>query len=243
MYTSRHYTRCGVHQDKSTYDNNVKLPRTVPRETNQVRLLDNNSFKDLRQDHSIRHAVMATWWISFTQIQKTEQSAADLLSLMSMFDRQGIPISLPRNSTSQLDFDNALTPLLNFSLVRPEIGMQSFEMHRLVQLSTRRWLETDRQLHEWIKKSIRVLATAFPSAYYDTWEECHVLLPHAREAINHRPGDDEDALNQSEIALNLGNYLDLRGEYKAAENIFRLSVTVREKALGREHPDMLWAIS
>jgi len=162
---------------------------------------------------------------------------------MSMFDRQGIPISLPRNSTSQLDFDNALTPLLNFSLVRPEIGMQSFEMHRLVQLSTRRWLETDRQLHEWIKKSIRVLATAFPSAYYDTWEECHVLLPHAREAINHRPGDDEDALNQSEIALNLGNYLDLRGEYKAAENIFRLSVTVREKALGREHPDMLWAIS
>jgi len=87
-------------------------------ETNQVRLLGKNSLKDLRRDHSIRHAVIATWQISFTQIQKTDQSAADLLALMSMFDRQGIPISLLRNSTCRLDFDDSLTPLLSFSLVR-----------------------------------------------------------------------------------------------------------------------------
>jgi hypothetical protein len=141
-------------------------------EANQMRLLGENSLKDLRRDHSIRHAVIATWQISFTQIQKTEQSAADLLALMSMFDRQGIPMSLLRNSTSQLDFDDALAPLLSFSLVRAEVGKQSLEMHRLVQLSMRRWLEANKQLNKWTKESIRVLTAAFPSGNYNTWADC-----------------------------------------------------------------------
>lgn len=34
-----------------------------------------------------------------------------------------------------------------------------------------------------------------------------------------------------------GWYLYLRGEYKAAEKVVRMSVEVREKMRGREHPD------
>jgi Tfp pilus assembly protein PilF len=211
-------------------------------EANQVRLLDKKVLKDLRRDRSIRHAVIATWQISFTQIQKTEQSAADLLALMSMFDRQGVPISLLQNNTSQLDFDDALAPLLSFSLVRAEIGKRSFEMHRLVQLSMRSWLEADEQLSKWIKESIRVLTAAFPSGDYKTWADCQVLLPHAREAISHVTGDEEDVLNQAKIALSTGWYLYLRGEYKTAEKVVRMSVEGREKVLGLEHPDTLTSV-
>lgn len=123
---------------------------------NQVRLLGRKGPKglqDLRRDHSTRHAMIATWQISFTQIQKTEQSAVDLLALMSMFDKQRIPISLLRNEADPLGFDDALALLLSFSLVRAEIGKQSFGMRRLVQLSMRTWLEADRQLSRWIDKS------------------------------------------------------------------------------------------
>jgi hypothetical protein len=60
---------------------------------------------------------------------------------MSMFDRQGIPVSLLQGQASRLDFEDALAPLLSFSLVRAEISKQSFEMHRLVQLSMRTWLK------------------------------------------------------------------------------------------------------
>ncbi|KAF2186789.1 hypothetical protein K469DRAFT_570907 [Zopfia rhizophila CBS 207.26] len=208
-------------------------------EVNQVRLLGKNGLRDLRRDHSIRHAVIATWQISFTQIQKTEQSAADLLALMSMFDRQGIPISLLRGSTSQLDFDEALAPLLSFSFVRVEIGKQLFEMHRLVQLSIRKWLEADKQLRKWTKESIKVLSAAFPSGDYKTWADCQVLLPHAREAIGHVTGDEEDVLNQAKIAFRTGWYLHLRGEYKPAEKVARMSVKLREKVFGPEHPSTL----
>ena len=212
-------------------------------EANQVRLLGNKGLKDLRRDDSIRHAVIATWQISFTQIQKTEQSAANLLALMSMFDRQGVPISLLQNNTSQLDFDDALVPLLSFSFVRAEIGKQSFEMHRLVQLSMRRWLEADKQLSKWIKESIRVLTAAFPSGDYKTWADCQVLLPHAREAISHVTEDEEDVLNQAKIAFSTGWYLYLRGEYKTAEKVVRMSVEGNEKVRGREHLDTLTSVS
>jgi hypothetical protein len=36
-------------------------------EANQASLLNNNETKDLRRDHSIRHAVITTWQISFNQ--------------------------------------------------------------------------------------------------------------------------------------------------------------------------------
>ena len=212
-------------------------------EANQVRLLGKNVLKDLRRNYSIRHAVIATWQISFTQIQKTEQPAADLLALMSMFDRQGIPIALLRNSTSRLDFDDALAPLLSFSLVRAEIGKQSFEMHRLVQLSMRKWLEAAKQLSKWTKESIRVLAAAFPNGDYKTWADCQVLLPHAREAIGHGTEDEVDVTNQAQVASNLGWYLLLRGEYRTAEKVVRMSVEARERVLGPEHPDTLTSVS
>jgi hypothetical protein len=60
-------------------------------EVNQVHLLNNKDVRDLRRDHSTQHAVLATWQISFEQIRKSKPAATDLLALMSMFDRQGIP--------------------------------------------------------------------------------------------------------------------------------------------------------
>ncbi|KAF1976461.1 hypothetical protein BU23DRAFT_627867 [Bimuria novae-zelandiae CBS 107.79] len=45
----------------------------------------------LRRDREAKNSIIATWQISFEHIQQTRPSAADLLSLMSFFDRQGIP--------------------------------------------------------------------------------------------------------------------------------------------------------
>ncbi|KAL5374129.1 hypothetical protein DPSP01_012190 [Paraphaeosphaeria sporulosa] len=45
----------------------------------------------LRRDREAKNSIITTWQISFEYIQQTRPSAADLLSLMSFFDRQGIP--------------------------------------------------------------------------------------------------------------------------------------------------------
>ena len=212
-------------------------------EANQVHLLSRKEWKDIRRDHSIRHAVIATWQISFQHMQATEPQAADLLALMSMFDKQGIPRWLLQGTTSQLDFDDALAPLLSFSLVKTEVGEQALAMHRLVQLSMRRWLEAESELGRWVKESIEALSAAFPSRDYGTWEQCKVLLPHVKEIVAHRTEDREGEEKQAESASRAGWYLLLHGEYTAAEGLIRLSLEIREKVLGVEHPHTLTSVS
>jgi tetratricopeptide (TPR) repeat protein len=212
-------------------------------EVNQARLLGAKELRDLRRDPTIGHAVIATWQISFNQIQKTGPAAAELLALMSMFDRQGIPVSLLQDQASQLDFEDALAPLLSFSLVRVEISQQSFEMHRLVQLSTRTWLEANNQLGRWKTESIRALTKVFPSGDYKTWTDCQLLLPHSKEVLSQTVDNQDDMSNQAKIASSTSWYLYLGGEYVAAEKFSQMAVEAYEKVLGPEHVDTLNSIN
>jgi hypothetical protein len=51
----------------------------------------------LRRDREAKNSILITWQISFDYIREIRPSAADLLSLMSFFDRQGIPEDLLRS--------------------------------------------------------------------------------------------------------------------------------------------------
>ncbi|KAM0139134.1 hypothetical protein ACHAP3_003402 [Botrytis cinerea] len=59
-------------------------------------LLDRDS-QQLRRDWEANNSILITWQISFDYIRKIRSTAADLLSLMSFFDRQGIPEALLRS--------------------------------------------------------------------------------------------------------------------------------------------------
>ncbi|KAF3399052.1 hypothetical protein DPV78_006687 [Talaromyces pinophilus] len=136
-------------------------------ESNQTFLLQHEEAKDLRRDPSIRHAIITTWQLSFEQIRHDQPAAMDLLALMSMFDRQEIPESLVRANGDWLQFEDVVRPLIGYSLVRVEIETASFAMHRLVQLSVRRWLDIHLELARWQKKSRAIMARTFPNGQGD----------------------------------------------------------------------------
>lgn len=50
--------------------------------------------RDLRRDRNAQNCILKTWHITFEHIRQRESSAADLLSLMSFFDRNAIPEAL-----------------------------------------------------------------------------------------------------------------------------------------------------
>ena len=95
-----------------------------------------------------------TFIVSFEYLKTEYPDAADLLSIMSFFDRQQIfGLSLPGNDTDILDFEDSIGLLVAFSFVTedsPEdekydsrsLGSlcSSYSMHRLVHLATRAWL-------------------------------------------------------------------------------------------------------
>ncbi|KAL1598073.1 hypothetical protein SLS59_007083 [Nothophoma quercina] len=55
----------------------------------------------LRRDQEAKNSIITTWQILFEHIQRARPSAADLLSLMSFFDRQGIPKSVLQRPAKQ----------------------------------------------------------------------------------------------------------------------------------------------
>ncbi|KAF8867326.1 putative kinesin [Acephala macrosclerotiorum] len=57
--------------------------------------------EQLRRDQEAKNSIIITWRISFDYIRKVRPSATDLLSLMSFFDRQGIPEALLRSRSEQ----------------------------------------------------------------------------------------------------------------------------------------------
>jgi hypothetical protein len=112
---------------------------------------------DLRRDEEARlNSVLATWQISFEHIRDKRPSAAELLSFMSFFNRQGIPefmvrhyadtdlrqgtLSSTGSEGGEFDFEEDMVVLRGFSLVRMTAREDEFEMHGLVQLATRAWL-------------------------------------------------------------------------------------------------------
>lgn len=72
----------------------------------KLSILNRDEGKDLRRDREASNSVIITWQISFEAIRSERQSAADLLSLMSFLDHQGIPESLVRPRDNNLSHDD-----------------------------------------------------------------------------------------------------------------------------------------
>ena len=77
-------------------------------------------------------SVLTTWWISFESIKTENPRAAELLSIMSFLDRQGIPDSLVTlDDEDPFVFDDAIGLLCAFSLISRDPSGNASNMHRL----------------------------------------------------------------------------------------------------------------
>lgn len=72
----------------------------------KLSILNRDEGKDLRRDREVSNSVIIIWQISFEVIRSEQQSATDLLSLMSFFDHQGMPESLVRPRDNNLSQDD-----------------------------------------------------------------------------------------------------------------------------------------
>ena len=141
-------------------------------------LLSENISDDRRIDQQ-SHSVFRTWKLSYDQITKQNPRAAEMLSLMSMLDRQEIPSSIiKKDGESTRVFLNAVALLQNFSLVSKSASGKNYGMHRLVQFSTQAWLKVQGAAFKWKSEALFILASKFPSGEFETWRACESLLPH-----------------------------------------------------------------
>ncbi|KAF2689002.1 hypothetical protein K458DRAFT_329058 [Lentithecium fluviatile CBS 122367] len=195
-YISQRRPRCSVQQYLQEFQKSDRKRTT---------LLDCEGGQLLR-DWEAKNLIIITWQISFDYIRQSRPSAGDLLALMSFFDCQGIPETLLRNceeetakqdqeerdsdhddwgddgnsasqsSVSDDGFEDDVLTLRGYSFISANADGATFEMHGLVQLATRTWLEVHGQLEKWKQEFVRNLCVAFPTGEHENWARCQVLL-------------------------------------------------------------------
>lgn len=216
----------------------------------------------LYRDWEAKNSILVTWQLSFDYIRQTKPSAAGLLSLMSLFDRQGIPENLIRHQpkdnytsipellsdssdeeTSESDigpdFEDDVTTLRDYSFISLSENGTFFTMHRLVQLTTRAWLKSHGQIDEWREKFIGHLYQEFPNSRYEIWEKCRPLFPHVRSAMSQRPKSHESLLKWATLLYRGARYGIQSGNIAEPREMASKSRNQRVKSLGIEDREAL----
>jgi tetratricopeptide (TPR) repeat protein len=213
----------------------------------RAKLLDMD-IGDSRRDGTASNSIIATWKISFEHIRRERPSATRLLSLMSLFDRQGIPESLlggryQEDNDADSDFEDDLNTLTSFSLVATDVDGHQFEMHRLVQFSTRKWLELQGELEGWREKYVTLMDDSYPVGRHENWKACQALFPHAQAAVACRPTGGGALEAWASVLFKAAWYASEMGNYHRAKEMDRAALKAREATLGAEHPDTLTSVS
>ncbi|KAH6714496.1 hypothetical protein BKA61DRAFT_575242 [Leptodontidium sp. MPI-SDFR-AT-0119] len=205
-------------------------------EQSQSRLLDQDS-GDLRRDLGVPNSVIRTWQISFNQIKRNKPQAAELLSLMAMLDRQGIPEFLlnarkrwwgeaievvskvfPNGSYSNWKTCETLLP---HALQVLMYGLESSEsiLDRASLLYNLSW-------YNWMQGRYEVAKA-----------ESQESLTLRKDIL---PNHDMRIYESVEM---LALVLSYQGKYAEAEAMNRQTLEIREEVLGKTHPDTLTIIS
>lgn len=194
----------------------TKSRRTVP---NYIQLLRKDSTKSKVLNHRALHhgredrsseSVIRTWWITFQHIEEENPRSTELLMIMSVLDRQQIPLVLFQDpAEDNLDFEEAVGLLEAFSLITLypalEVCNQKVvdmikvrashlanpicdfcDMHRLVQTSTREWLAQSNEVQRSIATTaLRLILDIFLKQFNLTAPVSHLLYPHANAVIQY----------------------------------------------------------
>ncbi|KAK1655254.1 hypothetical protein BDP81DRAFT_456348 [Colletotrichum phormii] len=202
-----------------------------------VQLLDKSDSRLVRQlsepfasvgrDSETPHALTATWLISFRQVEERYPLAGNLLSFMSMFDRQAIPKAFDDSETT-LEVANALGILQAFSFIS-QASNGTYDMHRLVHLVTRKRLLKEKKMPQLSSEALGMMARAFPYGCFENRVTCLAYLPHALALL----------IQTGELLYNVAGYFDYLGQDSEADTYLTRALELRRQALGQEHPKTL----
>lgn len=195
-------------------------------------------------------STFATWQISFEHIRQNWPSAAEMLSLMSFFNYQGVPEFLLKdrqdpelgeriNEDLDESFEKYLQILRDYCLVSIGRETGTLRMHRLVQASTQDWLKSIGKHEELRRTYLRIMSRVFIGPVHDHWKECRQLLPHVESVGSQKPADKDSLKNWTKVLSLVSHCRHILGEYKEAERMSRQVLQEIEGVFGEGHPETL----
>ena len=200
------------------------------------------------RDHD---SVAVTFSLAFEKIQASP-AAADLLRVCALLAPDAIPETvftqggavlgepLAGAASDELEWEKTLREACRYSLLSRAAGTVS--VHRLVQAVLRETMDAPTR-RAWAERVVAAVGRTFPWSEFGNWPLCERFLPHALVCVRWVT----DAGFSSKEAMRLLNVtafsLDDRGDYAAAEPLYRQALDLSRRVLGPEHPDTATALN
>jgi tetratricopeptide (TPR) repeat protein len=189
------------------------------------------------KDYDTTSPVNTTLLISLDQIRQNHSLAADYLFLTACLDRKDIPLDL-LEAASTHEREDAVGILNAYALITRRPAESALDLHRLVHLTVRQWLEKQECLSQWTGKAMKCLLEVFPDHNHGSRSKWRRLLPHAKYALSYGPIDQNDE-TRTNLVWKCVMTLHTDGRDNEAEELFVQVMETRKKKLGAYHPDTL----
>ena len=205
-------------------------------EQNAVSLLSREFGNDTRYRNP-RNTVAATWLISFDQIRKSHPIAADLLSFISCIENKAIPRSILPAIEPEERMVHAIGTLRAYAFITKRGDTDIYDMHRLVHLAIKIWLDKQDASQKVKEEAAIYLAEIFPSDNYTNRAIWREYFPHAFQSL--RNTKELDIKARFDLCMAVGRCLLVDG--RVGEAVIWLSECYSwwQGHFPEDHPDRL----
>jgi tetratricopeptide (TPR) repeat protein len=197
-------------------------------------------------------SVATTWALAFARVQQANPAAADLLRACAFLAPDLIPEELLRQgahswgpalesvAASPFQWNETISELLKYGLIRRSREHQALSLHRLVQTVLKDAMdEPTRQ--QWVEHTVQAVERVFPGGTDPAnWPTCKRLLPHAQTCIEEHDLRSQEGAN---LLHRMANYLSEHASYSEAEPLLQRALRIWEQQLGPEHPNMAYPLN
>ncbi|KAI0203080.1 P-loop containing nucleoside triphosphate hydrolase protein [Astrocystis sublimbata] len=210
-------------------------------DAHQIKILSENFEDDFRYEDisEKQNPVATTWLISFQNISQEDRQAAMYLKFISFLAEKDIPVSLlPIDPESnEIGMRKSIGTLYAYAFITKRNTPDTFDIHRLVRLVMRNWLQEEEEWVQWTANVVQQLTKAYPFPTHKNRERWMEYLPHGQAVL-----EIDGAVQTIEDSGLLGAVAEsyyILGKYSQAERLYRQTLELRERVLGRENPDTL----
>jgi tetratricopeptide (TPR) repeat protein len=197
--------------------------------------------------------VATTWSLSFKNVERANEAAAELLRFLAFLAPDAIPGELLTKSAAELGsklelvvgdqyrLDITISALLKYSLVHRDSETNTLSIHRLVQevLKDQMNMKTQRL---WAERTVRAVNGIFPEVDVikvdvNTLLCCERYLPHAQNCEKLIDHHKLVFLEAGRLLYETGHYLRARAQNAQAEPLFQKALKIREQVPGARGAD------
>jgi tetratricopeptide (TPR) repeat protein len=210
--------------------------------------LFSEQFEDPSRYREMDSTIAKTWHISFDQMRKQDQLAADYLSFMACINRINIPQSLLPPNGSLVQQAKALGTLTGYAfiterqqMVQRVDGERFFDMHRLVHMASVSWLDGQGKRATWADIAADRLMKLVPHSGHERKEVWMPYISHAMHSAGLEGAVKE--ISRASLLRQVGGCQMSLGQYSAAEATCRRASPLYRKVMGPEHPETLRSIN